>query len=141
MPALALPLISNAISASNPASTKVPSCLFSRRRLGEASRATNRSGHPSSSISIATTPSARPTNRSSPERSEEHTSELQSRLHLVCRLLLEKKKTHQTSSSRNSPSLISPPFPTTRSSYSCSIHPQDHTSPIVSTCWRSRQLE
>src|SRR2546422_7927530 len=30
------------------------------------------------------------------ERSEEHTSELQSRLHLVCRLLLEKKKkTHR----------------------------------------------
>src|SRR2546422_5801300 len=27
-------------------------------------------------------------------RSEEHTSELQSRLHLVCRLLLEKKKNH-----------------------------------------------
>src|SRR2546422_7142800 len=26
-----------------------------------------------------------------PSRSEEHTSELQSRLHLVCRLLLEKK--------------------------------------------------
>src|SRR2546422_6609428 len=37
-------------------------------------------------------------------RSEEHTSELQSRLHLVCRLLLEKKKknakkvTHQKDS-------------------------------------------
>src|SRR5687768_18061064 len=30
-------------------------------------------------------------------RSEEHTSELQSRLHLVCRLLLEKKKTKQIS--------------------------------------------
>src|SRR2546422_1854755 len=29
-------------------------------------------------------------------RSEEHTSELQSRLHLVCRLLLEKKKKHLT---------------------------------------------
>src|SRR2546422_3886424 len=29
------------------------------------------------------------------ERSEEHTSELQSRLHLVCRLLLEKKKKTQ----------------------------------------------
>src|SRR2546422_3885277 len=28
------------------------------------------------------------------KRSEEHTSELQSRLHLVCRLLLEKKKKH-----------------------------------------------
>src|SRR2546422_3372230 len=30
-------------------------------------------------------------------RSEEHTSELQSRLHLVCRLLLEKKKKSNTS--------------------------------------------
>src|SRR2546422_3937173 len=29
-------------------------------------------------------------------RSEEHTSELQSRLHLVCRLLLEKKKKSET---------------------------------------------
>src|SRR2546429_3871539 len=29
-------------------------------------------------------------------RSEEHTSELQSRLHLVCRLLLEKKKKKHT---------------------------------------------
>src|SRR2546429_5391025 len=35
-------------------------------------------------------------------RSEEHTSELQSRLHLVCRLLLEKKKkTAQNSSDRD----------------------------------------
>src|SRR2546429_6912132 len=33
-------------------------------------------------------------------RSEEHTSELQSRLHLVCRLLLEKKKTHQHAADR-----------------------------------------
>src|SRR2546429_729642 len=32
------------------------------------------------------------------ERSEEHTSELQSRLHLVCRLLLEKKKIITTGS-------------------------------------------
>src|SRR2546422_3685002 len=31
------------------------------------------------------------------DRSEEHTSELQSRLHLVCRLLLEKKKKKQHS--------------------------------------------
>src|SRR2546430_13131929 len=30
------------------------------------------------------------------ERSEEHTSELQSQSNLVCRLLLEKKKTHRT---------------------------------------------
>src|SRR2546422_11095332 len=32
-------------------------------------------------------------------RSEEHTSELQSRLHLVCRLLLEKKKKNCTTRS------------------------------------------
>src|SRR2546422_5372587 len=33
-----------------------------------------------------------PLARGASGRSEEHTSELQSRLHLVCRLLLEKKK-------------------------------------------------
>src|SRR5258708_17712789 len=33
----------------------------------------------------------------SPHRSEEHTSELQSPDHLVCRLLLEKKKMHSRS--------------------------------------------
>src|SRR5438876_7613172 len=32
------------------------------------------------------------TSTSDPDRSEEHTSELQSPVHLVCRLLLEKKK-------------------------------------------------
>src|SRR2546422_4485821 len=37
-------------------------------------------------------PAAPPRFRYVVERSEEHTSELQSRLHLVCRLLLEKKK-------------------------------------------------
>src|SRR3989449_3167153 len=34
-------------------------------------------------------------------RSEEHTSELQSRLHLVCRLLLEKKKKAQKKTGSN----------------------------------------
>src|SRR2546429_1016136 len=34
-------------------------------------------------------------------RSEEHTSELQSRLHLVCRLLLEKKKKKHLTSNCN----------------------------------------
>src|SRR2546421_6657895 len=34
-------------------------------------------------------------NYSQPDRSEEHTSELQSRSDLVCRLLLEKKKKRQ----------------------------------------------
>src|SRR2546422_8429825 len=36
-------------------------------------------------------------------RSEEHTSELQSRLHLVCRLLLEKKKKYPHNKSQHSP--------------------------------------
>src|SRR2546422_5777614 len=43
------------------------------------------------STSPATVPrTVQPSNPNT--RSEEHTSELQSRLHLVCRLLLEKKK-------------------------------------------------
>src|SRR2546422_5080677 len=36
-------------------------------------------------------------------RSEEHTSELQSRLHLVCRLLLEKKKKKESTQTRDAP--------------------------------------
>src|SRR2546422_7783321 len=58
---------------------------------------------------LPTSPCARGASESNPicvgrsnatERSEEHTSELQSRLHLVCRLLLEKKKnTHPMANS------------------------------------------
>src|SRR5256884_4907482 len=36
-------------------------------------------------------------------RSEEHTSELQSRLHLVCRLLLEKKKKKHSDTAPSNP--------------------------------------
>src|SRR2546429_950643 len=39
-------------------------------------------------------------------RSEEHTSELQSRLHLVCRLLLEKKKTNRGVAATSSKCLV-----------------------------------
>src|SRR5260370_11858647 len=39
----------------------------------------------------------RPLRDAEDERSEEHTSELQSHLNLVCRLLLEKKKIHPLS--------------------------------------------
>src|SRR3712207_8015064 len=42
-------------------------------------------------------------------RSEEHTSELQSRQYLVCRLLLEKKKTYNTHLLIYLPSIISLP--------------------------------
>src|SRR5204863_7857937 len=56
---------------------------------------------PSRCFSSTTSPAANstrtPRRRSSPAwpRSEEHTSELQSRRDLVCRLLLEKKKKHR----------------------------------------------
>src|SRR5437899_10149604 len=41
-----------------------------------------------------------PADSSGPSRSEEHTSELQSLRHLVCRLLLEKKKTTRFNNTR-----------------------------------------
>src|SRR5205809_4654147 len=44
----------------------------------------------------------------SDSRSEEHTSELQSRLHLVCRLLLEKKK-KQTKKSKSPTKTLNEP--------------------------------
>src|SRR2546422_2555244 len=59
-----------------------------------------RSGRPVATISQASVlPKALASSRSA-NRSEEHTSELQSRLHLVCRLLLEKKKTQERRPSR-----------------------------------------
>src|SRR2546422_2926939 len=55
-------------------------------------------------IGCAFTPPIKPMSRS-----EEHTSELQSRLHLVCRLLLEKKKKicqkHLTNIDKSNPSI------------------------------------
>src|SRR2546429_4203369 len=58
---------------------------------------------PASSMSCASRKSPATTLIS---RSEEHTSELQSRLHLVCRLLLEKKKQTKTDTKlRTEPSL------------------------------------
>src|SRR3712207_8495739 len=49
-------------------------------------------GNQVSSASAQGSLTARPTGRAGAKRSEEHTSELQSRQYLVCRLLLEKKK-------------------------------------------------
>src|SRR5690606_41091384 len=49
------------------------------------------SGRPSCGMAISSVGSS----AISPSRSEEHTSELQSRENLVCRLLLEKKKHNQ----------------------------------------------
>src|SRR5437870_11310428 len=53
-----------------------------------------------------------------PERSEEHTSELQSRGHLVCRLLLEKKKTQSSPPHRRESLLHPAPAPSSSRSLS-----------------------
>src|SRR2546429_3420155 len=61
-------------------------------RTRKAERATrNLIGSPPHRSVLTNAPTPRDAVRQDP-RSEEHTSELQSRLHLVCRLLLEKKK-------------------------------------------------
>src|SRR2546429_6840149 len=74
-----------------------------RRSLPAAARSTE-----------PTTSTCRPPRRAmgptDSRRSEEHTSELQSRLHLVCRLLLEKKNT--TSLTRTRTCSITPPSAT-----------------------------
>src|SRR3989442_4022633 len=68
-----------------PRSTLFPYTTLFR---SHASRSANNSAGPRSN--------GMPSFASSSWRSEEHTSELQSRPHLVCRLLLEKKKKHQS---------------------------------------------
>src|SRR5436189_3892299 len=86
-----------------PRSTLFPyTTLFrsSRRRCSGTRRSRSRCRHapiPTRNCSIARRPrssarSARADRRLNAARSEEHTSELQSPMYLVCRLLLEKKK-------------------------------------------------
>src|SRR2546422_5580492 len=67
--------------------TPSPSIRTTRRQVTPSfRRATVSSGRRRTAVTLRA-----PARRA---RSEEHTSELQSRLHLVCRLLLEKKKKH-----------------------------------------------
>src|SRR2546422_1837627 len=73
--------------AASPCSVKWPVPSFRKSAFGppRAVRIKSKSPSPSTSAKAGTW-----------TRSEEHTSELQSRLHLVCRLLLEKKKNKQS---------------------------------------------
>src|SRR3712207_8416785 len=65
-----------------------------RARIGSVSQVHAVDGDPGQAVETL--------RRAAPlERSEEHTSELQSRQYLVCRLLLEKKKTFITYSSHH----------------------------------------
>src|SRR3712207_6970349 len=64
--------------------------------IGDGREALGRPGRPAPAGSAARAASAsRAAAIRAPSRSEEHTSELQSRQYLVCRLLLEKKKKRQ----------------------------------------------
>src|SRR2546422_7320365 len=77
-----------------PRSTLFPYTTLFRSRFYEQARADT--AHPLATFARDRATLARAV------RSEEHTSELQSRLHLVCRLLLEKKKKeHQRHHERN----------------------------------------
>src|SRR3712207_8481020 len=83
-----------------PRSTLFPyTTLFRSRwpsRRPSAARARSRPrAADSSEIRLVTRRKRRPPIGSITPRSEEHTSELQSRQYLVCRLLLEKKKKHE----------------------------------------------
>src|SRR5687768_17842947 len=88
-----------------PTTTLFPYTTLFRSRSRSSSRGGRRAGHralprPASQARATSLPSVPPRGTWPPShlpardpRSEEHTSELQSRLHLVCRLLLEKKQT------------------------------------------------
>src|SRR2546429_5461296 len=67
------------------------STLFPYTTLFRSSREEFGKGHPNQERLAAARPPGG-LRELQVSRSEEHTSELQSRLHLVCRLLLEKKK-------------------------------------------------
>src|SRR2546429_2387227 len=81
-----------------PRSTLFPyTTLFRSRRHSAARRGRARHARRPRRLPPGGDAVGAPVGEGPPRRSEEHTSELQSRLHLVCRLLLEKKKHSPTS--------------------------------------------
>src|SRR3712207_8906444 len=71
------------------------STLFPYTTLFRSTRRIARPQSPRGPLSSAAVPKSPCSIRhADPDRSEEHTSELQSRQYLVCRLLLEKKNSH-----------------------------------------------
>src|SRR5439155_7600272 len=75
-----------------PSSTLFPYTTLFRSSPASVSLADSGIGVPPATPSPSPTPTALREQPLTVPRSEEHTSELQSRGHLVCRLLLEKKK-------------------------------------------------
>src|SRR5690349_21924847 len=90
------PLLLCLVTRPPPRSTLFPyTTLFRSRSSAGACQRRTSPNRPSPATS-RNTPRSRPRPPvTSPARSEEHTSELQSRRDLVCRLLLEKKKHHE----------------------------------------------
>src|SRR2546422_4449157 len=88
------------------------STLFPYTTLFRSRRARDSSSSASQILRRRTADSAQP-RRPPPvhPRSEEHTSELQSRLHLVCRLLLEKKKQRNQSDNEDNNHFSAPDDP------------------------------
>src|SRR2546422_8427116 len=90
-----------------PRSTLFPYTTLFRSRLAQADYRRLRRAHASDlvfpdtrhpGVPISGEKKVRTERVTAKARSEEHTSELQSRLHLVCRLLLEKKKQYESNS-------------------------------------------
>src|SRR5438874_8902205 len=82
-----------------PRSTLFPyTTLFRSRLQGKAP--TTQFGRMCERLEIRIIAANSPQAKGSPVRSEEHTSELQSRRDLVCRLLLEKKKNNKPKSKK-----------------------------------------
>src|SRR5258708_19336327 len=94
-----------------PRSTLFPYTTLFRSPRAQRSSSRSRSHHCDPRGSSAWHPRCTPPTRRARWRSEEHTSELQSPDHLVCRLLLEKKK-HYHFKAFASPSLPLPHSPT-----------------------------
>src|SRR3712207_7280500 len=82
-----------------PYTTLFRSDAYTKRRAPAAAAARKALSVPSTLIARMVSRGALPVIMNA--RSEEHTSELQSRQYLVCRLLLEKKKIQQTTRKRS----------------------------------------
>src|SRR5256885_3271384 len=86
-----------------------PRCL--RREIDHQPMSEHRGRHRAEIVLVWHRPAVQRCPRLGPERSEEHTSELQSPCNLVCRLLLEKKKITSDNTIITKSHFTTPPIP------------------------------
>src|SRR3989449_7621916 len=102
MPSVGSPYSAAVAAVIGPIEAMVTRPRHARRSSSVNSSAKLRAVDELVNVTASIAPAARaPRRRLGASRSEEHTSELQSRLHLVCRLLLEKKKKRKSTTSCN----------------------------------------